>query len=214
MKSISVFTMKPQSFTTLAIACLIASPVLAAEFHVSPNGNDAAAGSAAKPFKTISAAAQKAMPGDSVTVHAGTYRERINPPRGGTSPSQRITYQAAKGEKVVITGSDSFTSWEKVSGDTWKLVLPSSYFGSFNPYAEKVHGDWFTGQGRTHRRGNVYLNGEWLAESPNQAAVMRAAGAKPMWFSVVDGLADDSGPQYLMNLLTLKAGTGAAVTAS
>src|SRR6187431_1651582 len=91
------FTMKSHSFATLAIACLIASPALAAEFHVSPNGNDAAAGSVAQPFKTISAAALKAMPGDSVTVHAGTYRERINPPRGGTSPSRRITYQAAKG---------------------------------------------------------------------------------------------------------------------
>jgi alpha-N-arabinofuranosidase len=206
--------MKFYFLTTLAIACLIASPAPAVEFHVSSNGNDAATGSATQPFKSISAAALKAMPGDIVTVHAGTYRERVNPPRGGTSHAKRIVYQAARGGKVVITGSDVFKTWEKVSGDTWKLVLPNSHFGSFNPYAENVHGDWFNGQGRSHRRGNVYLNGEWLAEAPNLDAVIQPASAKPMWFSVVDGLADDSGPRYLMNLVTIKPGKGAAVRAS
>ena len=58
------------------------------------------------PFKTISAAAAVALPGDTITVHAGIYREWVNPPRGGTSDENRITYQAAKDETVVITGSD------------------------------------------------------------------------------------------------------------
>src|SRR6478609_10905782 len=48
--TLSVFTMKSHSFATLAIACIIASPALAAEFHVSPGGSDAAAGSVAQPF--------------------------------------------------------------------------------------------------------------------------------------------------------------------
>ncbi|HEX7261257.1 MAG TPA: carbohydrate-binding protein, partial [Luteolibacter sp.] len=186
----------------------------AAELHVSTSsGNDQNPGNAAKPFKSIMAAANKAMPGDTVTIHSGVYREWVNPPRGGSSEKQRITYQSAKGEKVIITGSDAFTGWEKVSGDTWKLVVPNSYFGSFNPYAEKVSGDWFNGRGRTHHRGNVYLNGEWLAEAPTLAAVLQPTGAKPMWFSVVDGVVD-GGPVYLMNITSLKAGNGAPVTAS
>jgi len=41
-----------------------------------------------------------------ITVYEGTYHERINPLRGGQSDSKRITYQAAKGEKVVIKGSE------------------------------------------------------------------------------------------------------------
>lgn len=184
---------------------LLASLVLAGvstgfatEYHVSVKGADTNPGSAASAFRTLQHAADIAQPGDTITVHAGIYRERVTPPRGGESDSKRIIYQAARGEKVVITGSDKFNTWEKVSGDSWKLVIPNSHFGAFNPYAENVHGDWFSGQGHTHRRGNVYLNGEWLAEAPNLDAVMKPAGAKPMWFSVVDGLAD-GGPQYRIN---------------
>ena len=86
----------------------------AAEYHVAPAGSNDNAGSQAAPFKTISAAAEKAQPGDTITVHAGVYRERINPPRGGTADTNRIVYQAAPGEKVTITGSDAIKGWEKV----------------------------------------------------------------------------------------------------
>src|SRR6218665_933442 len=64
------------------------------EFHVSPKGDDAQEGSAARPFKTIMAAANVALPGDVITVHSGVYRESVVPPRGGDSGDKRITYQA------------------------------------------------------------------------------------------------------------------------
>ena len=91
----------------IAVLVLAITPhlVSAKEFHVSVSGNDTAKGSASKPFKTISAAARVAQPGDVITVHQGTYRERVNPPRGGTSDTKRIVYQAAPGEKVEIKGS-------------------------------------------------------------------------------------------------------------
>jgi hypothetical protein len=44
-----------------------------------------------------------------------------------------IVCRAAPGEKVVITCSDLFTEWKKISGDTWKLVVPKAHFGKFNP---------------------------------------------------------------------------------
>ena len=198
---------------TALLAIMIASIASAREYHVAVTGSDTNAGSKSKPFKTISAAANIAQPGDTITVHAGTYRERVTPPRGGTSDTKRITYQAAPGEKVTITGSDVFKVWEKVGGDTWKLTIPNSYFGNFNPYAEKVHGDWFSNHGRIHRRGNVYLNGEWVAEATNTDAVMKPAGAKPMWFSTVDGLVDDA-PLYLLNIVSFKTGSGTSVAAT
>ncbi len=204
--------MKSQSFTTLAIACLIASPAFAAELHVSPSGTAAGDGSRQNPFATISAAAAKAMPGDTVTVHAGIYREWVNPPRGGESDAKRIVYQAAPGEKVTITGSDVAKGWEKVSGDTWKLTLPNTYFGKLNPYAEKVHGDWFNSHGRVHRRGNVYRDGVWLGEAPNLDAVMKPAGTAPMWFATVDGVAEEA-PAFLMNIASFKPASGASVSA-
>ena len=37
-------------------------------------------------------------PGDTVLVHGGTYRERVDPSRGGLSADRRITYLAAPGE--------------------------------------------------------------------------------------------------------------------
>jgi len=163
------------------------------EIHVSTaSGDDSATGSAAQPLKTISAAAEKAIPGDIIIVHAGVYREWVRPPRGGASDGKRIVYRAAPGEKVVITGSDVFTDWKKISGDTWKLVIPNTYFGKFNPYTENVSGDWFDGQGRTHRRGMVYLHGEWLPEAADLDAVTKAADGKPAWFSIVDGAKHDT----------------------
>ncbi|MEO5716860.1 MAG: DUF1565 domain-containing protein [Luteolibacter sp.] len=99
--------MKSRILSTLVLLAA-AAPAFAAELHVSSaNGDDSANGSTLKPYKTICAAAQKAQPGDTITVSAGTYRETIDPPRGGTDDAHRITYTAAKGEKVVITGSDS-----------------------------------------------------------------------------------------------------------
>ena len=49
------------------------------EYHVSQkNGHDWQDGSAEKPFVTISKAAKIAMPGDTITVHEGVYREWKN----------------------------------------------------------------------------------------------------------------------------------------
>ena len=53
-------------------------------------------------------------------------RECVAPPRGGESDSRRITYQAAPGEKVIITGSEIVKGWEQVGGDTWKVTIPSN----------------------------------------------------------------------------------------
>ncbi len=51
-----------------------------------------------------------AQPGDTVTVHAGVYREEIDPPRGGVE-GKPIVFQAAAGEKVVIMGSEIVSGW-------------------------------------------------------------------------------------------------------
>ena len=114
-----------------------------------------------RPFKTIGAAAEKAQPGDSITVHEGVYRERVNPPRGGTAHDRRIIYQAASGERVVIKGSEIIKGWQKVQHDTWKVTIPNTTFGDFNPYKDLIRGDWFIPVGREHHTGAVYLNDHW-----------------------------------------------------
>jgi alpha-N-arabinofuranosidase len=147
-------------------------------------------------LRTISAAALRAQAGDVITVHEGVYRERINPPRGGESDQKRIVYQAAPGEKVVIKGSEVVKGWEKVQEDTWKVSLPNSFFGKFNPYSDLIHGDWFSPQGREHHTGAVYLNDEWLMEAARLEDVMKPAGNNAVWFGRVENEATTIWAQF------------------
>ena len=170
----------------MGAVALLATTLQAAEFHVAPRGNDANPGTQAAPLRTIQHAADLAQPGDVITVHEGVYRERISPPRGGESETKRIVYQAAPGEKVEIKGSEVVKSWVKVQGDVWKVTLPNSFFGSFNPYSDLIHGDWFDPRGRQHHTGAVYLNGDWLTEAARLDDVLKPATTTPLWFARVD----------------------------
>ncbi|MBL7969129.1 MAG: right-handed parallel beta-helix repeat-containing protein [Prolixibacteraceae bacterium] len=134
------------------------------EFHVAVTGNNQNDGSAASPWRTINFAAQKAQPGDVITVHTGTYRERIDPAFGGESDTRRIVYQAAPGEKVEIKGSEVITGWKKEKSGVWKVVIPNAFFGNYNPYKDSINGDWFNAHGRIHHTGEVFLNGKSLYE--------------------------------------------------
>lgn len=184
--------MKYQVLTVLA---LLALPAAGREIHVSVNGNDAGDGSAARPLRTISAAARAAQPGDVVTVHAGTYRERITPPRGGESETRRIVYQAAPGERVEIKGSEVIRGWKPFQPGVWKATIANKLFGAYNPYQDLINGDWFTGKGRPHHTGEVYLNGRplWetnlmenvLSPKPEEGARDRE-GSTWTWFAEVD----------------------------
>ena len=156
--------MKKRIVSLFLCSLFACSTMFATEYHVSVKGSNQNDGSIDKPFKTIQWAADKAQPGDIITVHAGTYREWIDPPRGGESDGKRIVYRAAQDEKVEIKGSEQVTGWQKLSNNVWKVVLPNSFFGDFNPFAEKVYGDWFNARNRIHHTGEVYLNGLSLYE--------------------------------------------------
>jgi alpha-N-arabinofuranosidase len=165
---------------------LLSGAVQARRYHVSVQGDDTNNGTAQAPFKTISKAAEVAQPGDVIIVHEGTYRERITPPRGGESDKKRIVYRAVPGEKVVIKGSEIITGWEKVQDGIWKVIIPNSFFGDFNPYNDLIHGDWFNPKGRNHHTGAVYLNNHWFTEAAKLDDVLKPAGNTPLWFAQVD----------------------------
>jgi len=129
--------------------------------HVATDGDDSEDGSASSPLRTISRAAELAQPGDTVTVHAGEYREWVRPRRGGLSGTRRITYQAAPGEHVVIKGSERVTGWGREQGTAWRVSVPNTLFGDWNPFAQEVAGDWLVEPKPPLRKhlGEVYLNG-------------------------------------------------------
>ena len=129
--------------------------------HVATHGDDAADGSPDRPLRTINRAAMLAVAGDTVVVHEGEYREWVRPRRGGLSDQRRITYEAAAGEHVVIKGSERVVGWEPDGGTVWRVTVPNSLFGDFNPFAETVAGDWLVDPEPPAVRhlGEVYLNG-------------------------------------------------------
>lgn len=170
--------------------------VSAKEYHVSPVGSDANDGSLPSPLRTINQAAQRALPGDTVTVHNGIYREWINPLNGGESNQKRILYRVAEGEKAEVKGSEPVTGWQrdKKHKTIWKAVIPNSVFGSHNPFNERFYGDWLWSK-HIHHTGDVYLNDVSLYEAfslekvftPDTLRTLRdPQGCTNVWFAQVD----------------------------
>jgi hypothetical protein len=120
-------------------AILLAVAGHAAELHVSPNGDDANPGSADKPFKTINAAAQQAQAGDTVLVHAGTYRETVAPANSGVEGTP-IVYRPFENAPVIISGAEVITGWSK-DGDAWKAARPGDFYKSVYNYSDQVFAD-------------------------------------------------------------------------
>jgi hypothetical protein len=172
MKKILLFT----------IGLLSVAGISANEFHVAKSGNNANTGSFKSPFLTISRAVEFAMPGDTITVHGGIYREWVNPLRGGESDLKRIVYRAAPGEKAEIRGSEVVKNWKKEKNGLWKVTLPNSFFGDYNPYKDSIYGDWFNNHGWLHHTGEVFLNGKSLYEKESLEKVFA---------SVADSLTKD-----------------------
>ncbi|MDR1189468.1 MAG: right-handed parallel beta-helix repeat-containing protein [Bifidobacteriaceae bacterium] len=176
------------------------------EYHVAKSGSDQAPGTADAPFGTINRAAQAAMPGDDVVVHAGIYREWVSPSRGGTSDTRRITYRAAQGEHVVIKGSEQVTDWVReplpdqlvgspfAVGGVWRLAVPNSLFGDFNPYERAIGGDWLVrpteADGLKHL-GEVYLDGKSFFEVSSRQAVF-SPGRRDVVSDDWTGLAEEA----------------------
>lgn len=92
--------------------------------HASDSGD----GTRDRPFKTINQAAQVLQPGERVVIAAGTYRECVRPMRGGSSPTQMISYEAAPDAVVFIKGSE-------VLKGGWQPDPPQQYRGGPPPVA-------------------------------------------------------------------------------
>jgi hypothetical protein len=158
----------------IAVIAINAPQGVAREIHVAKTGSDSNAGSLQRPYLTIGQAAEVAQPGDTVTVHAGTYREWVKPRRGGKGEDSRITYRAAIGEEVLIKGSERVASWTQQEKGIWSVELPNRFFGDYNPYALNISGGWLL-YGQWLHRGDVYLDGEAFREQKTLEDVKRTS---------------------------------------
>lgn len=150
-------------------------------YYVDHNAASGGCGTRERPFTTIGEAAAIAGPGSTVLVAPGIYREAVDPAFGGREDAP-IVYRSQQLGGAVITGAETIEDWQHFRGDTWKTVLPNSMFGSFNPYRERITGDWYYGSRVVHA-GEVYLDADSLYEAQTLEQVLcgqRWEGAWPL----------------------------------
>src|SRR5262245_59956469 len=95
--------MKKRIFLLFVPALLVAAPAWAADYYVdAASGHDANPGTAMRPFATVQAGLDAAMPGDTVIVRSGTYAEAPQTVRAGTADLP-ITLRADKSRGAIVT---------------------------------------------------------------------------------------------------------------
>src|SRR3954452_6303909 len=168
--------------------------------------DDNGPGTMARPFRTINKAAQVLQPGERVVIAAGIYRECVRPARGGTSPAQMISYEAAPGAKVFIRGSEVLKDgWVQVSAPaggrglppgatpptpipTWRHELTGAMFpDGYQPFAlPSIMGSWSWLDPRAvdmgpylRRRGLVFVDGK-PAETVDHPRELTTRALQPM----------------------------------
>ncbi len=119
------------------LAALVASSVVAGEFHVAPSGNDANQGTLAKPFATLQRAqvAARTMAGrEAVTVfvHEGTYylpATLIFSAEDSGSRAAPVVYQAYQNEQAVISGGVRLNNlkWESFQNGILRAKVPLGF---------------------------------------------------------------------------------------
>ncbi len=159
----------------LAAANSLADTYVVNGTHIS--ASDENVGSVDQPLRTIQRAAQLARPGDTVLVHAGIYRERVAPARGGTQ-AQPIIYSAAPGEQVVIKGSDIWNpQWRKtnVEKPVYSGTLDAAMFHSapMQPFRTPLKG---MPASQHLTLGQVFVDGQMLREVDKPQELVATAG--------------------------------------
>ncbi len=84
-------------------------------YHVAKNGSAQGNGSINAPFATIQQAADVAGPGDTVMIHAGTYRETVTVHNSGSSNESPITFEPYNNDSVTVDGADAIKNWTPTS---------------------------------------------------------------------------------------------------
>ena len=134
--TITVFTqLMNNRISMFMLACMIWLPCCpAADFYVSPQGNDADAGTIDKPLKTllgaqarVRAASFRGREAINVHVRAGTYYLsdpfQLNAKDSGTAEAP-ILYRAYAEEQVVISGGQQLTpAWTRMKGGVYQTSV-------------------------------------------------------------------------------------------
>lgn len=102
-------------------------------WHVKPGGSDSAEGSAGAPFATVTRGLQAAQAGETVLLHAGTYHEEVQLPRGG-SEGKPITLAAAGDGAAILDGAEPDlkdpAAWSDEGAGVWSAAVSATRYVS------------------------------------------------------------------------------------
>ena len=114
----------------LCVGSCAAQPVAPVRLHVAPKGDDANPGTADQPLATLQGArdavrrlkeAGLTAPVE-VIVHGGTYyfdEPLVLTPQDSGTAECPVTYRAAEGEEVTLSGGVPLEGWRKGEGEAW-----------------------------------------------------------------------------------------------
>jgi parallel beta-helix repeat protein len=174
------------AWCTLAAAHVVqAQTVTTVTLYVNaqhPQASDSNLGTEALPFKTISKATAVALnnnkqhKGTNILIAPGTYRESINIPPDWQETDAPFTFEAIEKGKVVVSGSDVWTGWER-QGSSSIYTHAWPYTWGEAPYPPYWEGNVVL-QPIVRRREMIFVNGALLDQ------VLSAAAMKPGSFYV------------------------------
>ncbi|MBI3949625.1 MAG: right-handed parallel beta-helix repeat-containing protein [Acidobacteria bacterium] len=116
--------------------------------------------SASAAWRTIAQANALVQPGDTVLIYSGTYQEPIAPAQSGTAQA-RITYRAAPGQTVIITGVEVLLNLIERSYITVQGITFQNGTGEWGEiqrgHYNEVIGNTFTANGSSPYYAGLYL---------------------------------------------------------
>lgn len=153
---------RPSVCMSWLILIVTAFELGAAEFHATPNGSPRGKGSTAEPWDlaTALAATEMVKPGDTVWIHAGTYRGGFQSRLSGR-PGTPVVVRGERGRRVII---DTQPRDERDNG-LFLMLGADAVYRDFevtcgHPLREtKIAGSWPA----DIRRGNVDIRGDRIS---------------------------------------------------
>ncbi len=112
-------------FLYAALAAVAWTPFpMAAEYFVSPTGNDANPGTRRQPFETISAAAKRLGPGDICTLLGGQHSQPAQLENVHGEPGKPVVFQTIPGETATLDGTVPISGpWTLHKGSIYKTTV-------------------------------------------------------------------------------------------
>lgn len=126
-------------------------------------------------YPSVQSAAAVAVPGDTVLIHAGTYRETVRPAQSGTAQAP-ITFRGAPGELAKISACETIAGWTEHDLTNGRRIYKAQMPFTCNSGA----GGGVAGNDQVFLDGVMMVEARWpnIPDSAHPAAYRKEYGAR------------------------------------